>query len=135
MKNAIVVIASFVLSSAATFAGLQWPTGVKIGWFELDGRPLAIDGHRVEDWRHANEILARSTAEIMTKMNKIRGSERGIRELFDRDFEIDYVPRDEQLSVRVVVRRFMSTRLLTGGSHHPSTAARYEVVTAKAEER
>ena len=127
MKRATAVGLGFVLTSLATFVVRQWPRQHALGWFELAGRPVAVDGQPVEDWRHANERLARSAAEIHPVIEKYRKVDNPPIEVLDREFTIDYVPAGAADRQRVTVRRFMPTRLLWGGSHHPIAYARYEV--------
>jgi hypothetical protein len=130
MRTGPAIALSFVLTGAVTFAGLRWPRQQPMGWLELDGRPVAVDGERVEDWRRVNEVLARSAAHFVTRIEDHR-KDHTCRELLDREFAIDYLPRaNAARAERVVVRRYLPTLLLWGGSHHPIAYARYEVVAS-----
>lgn len=132
MRSARAAGLGFVLTSAATIAVLQWPSRRPLGWFELPGQPLAVDGQPVSDWRHANEVLARSAAAIHPELEKYRNAQPMPEEVFDRAFAID-VATDVAAGrrERVLVRRFVPTRVLWGAQHHPIAYARYEVVDAE----
>ncbi len=129
MKTRTAAGLAFVLSSACTIVWLWWPRAAP-GWFELDGRPVAIDGRPVEDWRHANDVLASSAPAVVATHLAHRQSRHPPAELFDREFTIDYEPRGATGSVRVRVRRYQPITVVYGGRAHPAASARYEIVGA-----
>ena len=136
MRRAIASGLGFVLTSVATLVAVRWPEKRLLGWFELDGQPVAVDGQCVESWRQANEVLARSAAEVQLELEKYRDAATRPSEVLDREFTVDYVPDPATgRAERVLVRRFMPTRLLWGGNVHPIGYARYEVGGARPPKR
>lgn len=127
-KIAIGAVA-FLAASAGALACRWWPDA-RLGWLELAGRPLALDGQRVADWRHVNELLARSATDIWAKSGAFwEGRETPAAEILDRQFVVDYQPAGREQRERVVVDRFMVWSRLDV-NRHPIGAARYAVVAA-----
>jgi hypothetical protein len=122
---------SFAIASALTLTGLRWRQTTRLGWFELDGRPVAIDGVPVADWQHANEMLARMAATTCSEMCQLeqRKPQAPIPspEPRARQFSCDYVPAEGDGGTRrIVVCQALPGRVLWGG-FHPIVFATYSI--------
>lgn len=125
----------FVLASALTVLELRKPRSVRPGWFELDGRPCAVDGEPVQDWMHANELFARS-ASVLCRALEAQSIHDGrwtgpLPEQAVRDLTLDYVPSGGEGRTSVVVRMRLPGVALQG-SEHPIGFVRYEIVAPQA---
>lgn len=130
MRTAVAVVLAFVSTSALTLAAIWWPEHHRLGWFELAGRPIAVDGEPVEDWTHANEVLARSVADIEPRLEQFRQAQQAPVEFLDRRIAIAYAPDAAPgRTERVLVQRWLPGHIALGGArHHPAAYARYEIV-------
>lgn len=133
MNQARTAVISCVISGAITCTGLWWPRSVRPGWFELEGRPRAVDGLPVEDWQHVNELLAKFAVAACPELQRSHAANQsGGQPLaaVEREFRFDYVPADSDGSLqRVVVRQSVPSRVLWA-DRHPVWYATYEIVTA-----
>ena len=135
MKVVTKGVLSVLVSGMATAVGLRWPRSERAGWFELDGRPVAVDGAVVRDWQHVNELLAHSASvtwfERYRRRNAASTGSGAATEPVDREFTLAYVPIEGHGSVRHLVVR---QRLPVGGGpipQHPVAYASYEIVGAE----
>lgn len=130
MKIVTAASISFVATSILTFAVRWWPSEYRPGWFELEGRPVAIDGRPVEDWRHVNEILARyAVAAVGDKRPSFGPGHKD--EEFVREFVLDFAPGDPGHVQRATVRQCQDTSGFFMGGMHPIGKARYTIVSVQ----
>lgn len=133
------VVAGLVLGAGAAFGVAAWLPRERLGWFELEGVPVRLDGRAVEDWRHVNDVLAKPTPEFVEKMLRAwdppSNPEQWTpppKELLERVFEVEYRPAPESTEVRkATVQRYLPTLLQSGGRMHPAAYARHVVVATE----
>lgn len=129
MKPHTAAITAFVASAVCTFVWVRVPASAPAGWFEVDGRPVKLDGEPVADWRQVNGLLAYAAAEFVLREQDLR-SRKGIsmEMMLDRTFELE-IEQDGGNREVLHVSRFLPAHLTwTGGSSHPVAYSRYEVV-------
>ncbi|MCA8948987.1 MAG: hypothetical protein KDE27_05760 [Planctomycetes bacterium] len=135
MKIATAAGLSAALTSAATILVLQWPTERRQGWFELAGRPVALDGRPVQDWAHVNEILARHLSAAV-EQTSLPASDEMLRKNLEWVFELDHAPDTApDRRHRATVRQTLPQLYFWGGNVHPVAHARYEILGEESIER